>query len=93
MLPPGNGNLRLRGCLPNLGPKLKGQTIRVECGGAKHEAPLDFGEFDLAFAVASSKRPAEIMVRASKYIVPADEGLGPDNRRLAYMLKAPEWAN
>lgn len=93
MLPPGNGNLRLRGCLPDLGPELRGQTIRVECGGAKHEAPLDFGEFDITFPVAGSERPAEITIRAAKYIVPAQEGLGGDNRRLAYVLKAPEWAS
>lgn len=93
ILPPGNGKLRLRGSLPNLGSKLKGQTIRVECGGAAHQARLDFGEFDIRFPMACSAFPAEITVRATRSIVPAEQGLGPDRRRLAYMLKAPDWVS
>src|SRR5712692_4590255 len=91
MLPPGNGKLRLRGSLPNLSPKLRGQTIRLECNGTKHEVTLDFGEFDLTLPVSISTEPANIMLYATQSFIPAAEGLGTDQRRLAYMLRPLEW--
>ena len=91
MLPPGNGRLRLRGALPRLSQKLRGQRIRVECNGTKHEVALDFGEFDLALPVSISTEPANIVLYATQSFIPAAEGVGTDQRRLAYMLRPLEW--
>jgi hypothetical protein len=92
MLPAGNGNLRLRGSLPDLGPTLKGQTILVECNGKMREKRLNFGEFDMVLPFSASSGPANISIRATRSVVPAAQGLGADWRRLAFILHAPEWA-
>jgi glycosyltransferase involved in cell wall biosynthesis len=92
MLPAGNGNLRLRGSLPDLGPTLKGQTIHVRCNGKRQAKRLNFGEFDMVLPFAASSGPANISIRATRSVVPAAEGLGADWRRLAFILQAPEWA-
>jgi len=92
MLPAGNGRLRLRGSVPELGPKLRGQTVRIECNGERRDTALGFGDFDIVLPFAPSKRAATITVRAARYVVPAAEGLGPDRRRLALILQAPQCA-
>jgi glycosyltransferase involved in cell wall biosynthesis len=92
MLPPGNGQLRLSGSLPRLSGALKGQTIRVECNGKSQQIPIDYGDFDFVLSVPQSKEPANIVLVASRWFVPSAEGLGPDRRRLAYFLRALDWA-
>ena len=91
MLPPGNGKLRLSGSLPRLSDALKGQTIRVECNGTSQQISIDYGDFDVVLSVPQSKEPANIVLLASRSFVPSAEGLGPDRRRLAYLLKALDW--
>jgi len=92
MLPPGNGKLRLCGSLPRLSETLKGQTIRVECNGNSQQISIDYGrDFDVVLWVPQSKDPANIVLVASRSVVPWDEGLGPDRRRLAYQLTALDW--
>jgi glycosyltransferase involved in cell wall biosynthesis len=92
MLPPGNGKLRLSGSLPRLSDTLKGQTIRVECNGHSQQIAIDYGgDFDVVLSVPQSKDPANIVLVASRSVVPRDEGLGPDRRRLAYQLRALDW--
>jgi len=70
ILPPGNGTLRLRGSLRGLGPKLRGQTICVECNGGRHDKVLSFGEFDALLAFAPSTAPLNITLRATRYVCP-----------------------
>ena len=91
MLPPGNGQLQLRGTLPGGIPKLSGQTIRVECNGVTQDIPIDFGEFEVTLPVPVTSEPAKIILRAERSVVPRAEGLGPDDRRVAYILKPLEW--
>jgi glycosyltransferase involved in cell wall biosynthesis len=91
MLPPGNGKLRLSGSLPRLSDALKGQTIRVECNGTSQQISIDYGDFDVVLSVPQSKEPVNIVLVASRSFVPSAEGLGPDRRRLAYLLKALDW--
>ena len=91
MLPAGDGPIQVRGSLPNLGEALQGQKLTIKSGGKiLAEQPIDFG-----FTVPCPQcgdEPLSLEVTASKYVVPSKAGLGPDPRRLAYMLTAIERA-
>ena len=95
MLPAGEGTVRIRGSLPNLGAGLRGQRLTVKCGGKIVAAPeIGFGDFEIEIAGGSGyNQPLHIEIIASKFIVPSKSGLGPDPRRLAYMLKSIERTN
>jgi hypothetical protein len=67
--------------------------IRVKCNGETKEKMLKFGDFDMVLPFPASPEPANIRIRATRSVVPAAEGLGPDWRRLAFILNAPEWAS
>jgi len=87
MLPPGNGRLRLRGTLPNIGKELAGQTIRIECNGTAHRVRIPLGEFDVGIRTVSGEL-LNITLRAKRFVIPLHAG---DSRKLAYILKSIEW--
>src|SRR5579872_5773041 len=90
MMPPGNGQLRLRGSLPRIGDALAGQVIRVECNGVVRDVPIDFGEFDFTVNTRTGEL-LNITLRAKRFVVPKPPGRVQDRRRLAYQLKSIEW--
>jgi hypothetical protein len=92
MLPAGDGAVQIRGCLPNLGDALRGQRLTISSGGAMlAEKEVDFGDFEITIpASAGLDEPLSLEIAASKFAVPSKLGLGPDPRRLAYMLKSIE---
>ena len=92
MLPAGEGAVRICGSLPNLGAGLNGQRLTVACGGKiAVTREIGFGDFDFELDVISAgDQPLSLEITASKFIVPSALGLGPDPRRLAYLLKSIE---
>ena len=94
MLPPGGGAICIQGCLPELSPRLRGQTLKVFCNGeVMKNSPIGFGDFDLEIPVNSDSdcKPVEIEIQASRFVVPMKIGAGPDGRRLSYQLKRMAW--
>lgn len=94
MLPAGSGKLRICGYLPEIS-QLKGQALSVLCDGydvLRQDVP--FGKFDLTTDPfpAASPRPANIEIRATKFLIPARTGLSDDNRKLAYQLHGIAWS-
>lgn len=89
MLPAGEGAVRICGSLPDLGAGLRGQRLTVACGGrVLAEREIGFGGFDFQVSPAAPRNEAlSLEITASKFVVPSKLGLGPDPRRLAYMLK------
>jgi glycosyltransferase involved in cell wall biosynthesis len=92
MLPAGTGSVVIRGTLPDLGETLRGQRLTVSSGGAVLAASeVGFGDFEITIpdAIASTE-PLSLEINASKFVVPSKVGLGPDPRRLSYMLQSIE---
>lgn len=93
MLPPGEGAVCITGSLPNLR-QLKNQRLDVFCDG-KQLASLNVPFGDFAFSVrmpsAPNSEPRGFVIRAAKSMVPSSSGMGPDSRRLAYLLKSIAW--
>lgn len=95
MLPPGKGAICIQGSLPELSPRLRGQSLKVICDGeVLKNASIGFGVFDLEIPVNSDSdgKPVEIEIKASRSVVPEKIGVGPDARRLSYQLKQVLWA-
>ena len=92
MLPAGEGTVSVCGSLPNLGEGLRGQRLTVTSGGETLAArDIHFGDFEIEIPGGSGNhQPLSIEIIASKFVVPSKLGLGPDPRRLAYMLKSIE---
>jgi hypothetical protein len=92
MLPPGAGTLRMSGSLPELSAGLRAQQLRIAVNGrVQLVQPLDFGAFALNLAVAEPENPVNVEVQASRFVVPSKVGLGPDPRRLSYVLDGIGW--
>ena len=94
MLPPGKGAICIQGSLPELSPRLQGQSLKVVCNGeVMKNASIGFGDFDLEipFNSDSDGEPVEIEIQASRFVVPMKIGAGPDGRRLSYQLKQVAW--
>ncbi len=95
MLPPGSGNLSIRGMLPEWATWLNGQSIRIDCEGRTvAELLLPVGDFDLSIPI--KVRPLHgalcLTVRASRYFVPSQVQVSvADGRRLSYVLKRFSW--
>jgi hypothetical protein len=92
MLPAGSGSIRVSGMLPDLGAWLQDQRLVVKCHGAiVKEQDIPFGEFSVEFPYDSPAKAPDLEVLASRSVVPAKAGLGPDPRKLSYMLTGFEW--
>jgi glycosyltransferase involved in cell wall biosynthesis len=89
MLPPGSGGLCITGELPALSGELGRQELRVFSGGQLiGQSALSPGPFALTLDCPSSPAsPVSLTIRASRFIIPERCGLGPDRRRLAYILR------
>ena len=89
MLPAGSGPVKIYGSLPEEFPELHGQIISVESRGTvlarKAVAP---GLFEIEFEDTANHlaAPLSFELKASRAFVPSRCGVGPDNRRLAYLL-------
>jgi glycosyltransferase involved in cell wall biosynthesis len=91
MLPAGVGDVRIRGYLPDLGGALHGQSLTITSGSATLlEKSIHLGDFELIIPIARDTGPLSLKITASKTVVPARAGLGPEPRKLAYMLKSIE---
>ncbi len=92
MLPAGKGTIRITGMLPDLGAPLKDQHLTVRCSGKiVIEQNISLGEFCVTFPCDSPDAAPALEILAARFIVPANAKLGPDPRKLAYMLTAVEW--
>ena len=91
MLPAGTGDITIRGTLP---PYLHDQTLKVRCHGASISKRLTkSGPFEMVVPEKSLPRESavELELTCTRHVVPAKSGLGPDSRRLAFMLDGIEW--
>jgi hypothetical protein len=80
-------HLVVRGTIPHVLPR---QTLRLFVAG--HEiGRMDFGPGDFVFEADApadlSKDAVEILLEAEYAFVPSRCGMGPDPRRLSYMLR------
>ena len=81
--------MKIYGSLPEEFPELHGQIISVESRGTvltrKAVAP---GLFEIEFEDTANDlaAPLSFELKASRAFVPSRCGVGPDNRRLAYLL-------
>ena len=94
MLGPGSGTVILEGLLPDLGPALHEQQLRITCNGvdvANFALPLGHFRFTFELPAEAACRVASFRVHASKWIVPRAAGISDDLRRLAFMLKSFAW--
>jgi len=86
-----NGDrIRIRGSLPQISERLRGQRLQVSCNGVRlKEFPVAFGDFEEVVALHKSiaDELLEITIEAARWFVPSDEGLNDDPRRLAYLLR------
>ncbi len=95
MLPPGSGDLMLRGSLPEWASWLRGQSIRVDCDGRTvGELALPVGDFDISIPIKARRTGGalRLTVLASRYFVPNQvQENAADGRRLSYLLKSFGW--
>jgi glycosyltransferase involved in cell wall biosynthesis len=85
-----NGDrIRVRGSLPDISDRLRGQRLQVSCDGARvAEFAVAFGDFEKVVPLnAAAGELLEITIEAARWFVPSDEGLNDDPRRLAYLLR------
>jgi glycosyltransferase involved in cell wall biosynthesis len=89
MVPTGEGAVRIRGSLPNIGQHLQGQRLTVRSGAKTLvEMAIEAGDFEFVIPVQPSTEPLYLVIMASRSVVPARAGLGADSRRLAFMLQS-----
>jgi hypothetical protein len=83
----GEGAVELRGELPLGYPLLAGQrlTLRAEQRDLRH-IELQPGPFVIPIDLPDSGSVSVVDVMAARWMVPADEGIGADRRRLSYVL-------
>jgi len=88
MLPAGRGAVRICGSVPGRVAALSGQVITVACHGTVvARQALTPGAFEVKFEdTAGDGAALSFEVLASHSFVPARCGMGPDFRRLAFML-------
>jgi hypothetical protein len=95
MLPPGNGQLVIKGELPEWAAWLEGQSIRVDCEGRTvAEMLLPMGKFELSIPIRTRHTGGalRLTVLAARYFVPSDVKQSvSDERRLSYILKSFAW--
>ena len=95
MLPPGSGQIKIHGMLPDMGAHLNEQTVVVFCEGEMvHSERLSCGDFCIEFPL--QQQPSSVVnltLVASRTCTPAEIGESTDRRRLAYLLKDVDWAD
>jgi len=73
--------------LPGWAAPLRDQELRVYVDGRLTATALpSFGEFSIPVPL-SVGRASVLRIEAEKYVVPEEQGLGPDRRRLAWQLR------
>jgi hypothetical protein len=85
----GNG-IRIRGSLPELSERLRGQELRISRNGVRlGQFAVPFGDFDevVPLGAAAGDGLVELTIEAKHWFVPRDEGLNDDPRHLAYLLR------
>ena len=86
MLPQYARSAVIRGTLPGWAAPLQDQELRIyvdgRLAGKGHPA---FGEFSIPVPLTPG-RASVVRIDAEKYVVPEEQGLGPDRRRLAWQL-------
>jgi glycosyltransferase involved in cell wall biosynthesis len=86
-----NGDrIRIRGSLPDISERLRGQCLQVSCDGVRlREFAVGFGDFEefVPLNTLASEGLLEITIEATRWFVPSEEGLNDDARSLAYLLK------
>ena len=86
-----NGDrIRIRGSLPEISQRLRGQRLQVSCNGVHlREFPVAFGDFEevVPLNTSAAGELLEITIEAARWFVPSDEGLNDDPRKLAYLLR------
>ncbi len=84
-----NGDgIRIRGSLPHMSERLRGQRLKVFCNGAPvSEFAVSFGDFEEVVPLGTAGELLEITIEATRWFVPSDEGLNDDPRKLAYLLR------
>jgi glycosyltransferase involved in cell wall biosynthesis len=89
LLPIGTVAVQIRGSVPDLHGTLNQQWLRVICNGKKiGEVTLPVGDFDVTcpLPAEASLSCANIVIEASRWLVPKRAGVSADSRRLAYLL-------
>jgi len=87
---PKGDRIRIRGSLPEISERLRGQRLQVSCNGMRlSEFPVPFGDFEeeVLLNMPSAGGLLEITIEAARWFVPSDEGMNDDPRRLAYLLR------
>jgi glycosyltransferase involved in cell wall biosynthesis len=81
----------IEGCLPGWARPLDDQQLRIFVNGrlVSVEQPALGGDFRISVPLQVG-RACVIRIDAEKYVVPEEQGLGPDRRRLAWQMKAIE---
>jgi glycosyltransferase involved in cell wall biosynthesis len=89
LLSVGSTGVHIRGSVPDIRAALTGQSLRVICNGRTvGDIAVPVGDFDLTFALPAEVGGscANIVLKASRWLVPEKIGLSADSRRLAYLL-------
>lgn len=89
MMPACYSHVAIRGVLPGWAKPLQRQCLRVYVNGAMvaEERPAP-GEFEILIPIQSTAepRPAVLRIESSAVVIPSEEGLGADPRRLAWQI-------
>ena len=86
MLPQNARSAVIRGALPGWAAPLEDQEIRVYVDSRlAAKGHPSFGEFSIAVPLTVG-RAAVLRIDAGKFVVPEEQGLGPDRRRLSWQL-------
>lgn len=94
MLPPGKGNILIRGSIPRNCHGLRGQRLKIERDGRLiAQVALPFGDFAVSVPVPEppEAEPLHLTLRASRFWIPFSADLPPDLRRLCYVLRGIDW--
>jgi hypothetical protein len=93
MLPPGGGTVRISGSLPEMSDRLRSQRLRIAVNGrVQQNQAIGFGAFAIDLTDVEAGMPVSVDVTASRFVVPSNLGLGPDPRRISYLLDSIAWA-
>jgi glycosyltransferase involved in cell wall biosynthesis len=93
MLPPGGETVRICGSLPEMSDQLRTQRLSISVNGrVQQNQPIGFGAFAIDLTGVETGKPVRLDVTASRFVVPSKLGLGPDPRRISYLLESIAWA-
>jgi hypothetical protein len=89
MLPACYATATIRGALPAWAKPLEQQRLRVYVNGRlRAERQPGYGEFSIPVRLqwGPEPLPAVLRIECETAVIPAQEGLGPDHRRLAWQI-------